>query len=73
MLRTSVVPTDPEGGRRRERDPSEAERRSTSARCPDENIEAFYKELAKVIDDPAGAGRTAPADAAGVARLEARH
>jgi len=53
VLRTSVVPTILKAGVGANVIPSEAEATLDIRALPDENIEAFYKELAKVIDDPA--------------------
>jgi acetylornithine deacetylase/succinyl-diaminopimelate desuccinylase-like protein len=52
ILRTSVVPTVIEAGFRRNVIPSEAKAILDIRMLPDENVEAFYAELAKVIDDP---------------------
>jgi acetylornithine deacetylase/succinyl-diaminopimelate desuccinylase-like protein len=52
ILRTSVVPTVIEAGFRRNVIPSEARAILDIRMLPDENVEAFYAELAKVIDDP---------------------
>src|SRR5436190_11343609 len=53
MLRTSVVPTILKAGVGANVIPSEAEATLDIRALPDENIEAFYTELAKVIGDPA--------------------
>jgi acetylornithine deacetylase/succinyl-diaminopimelate desuccinylase-like protein len=52
VLRTSVVPTIIEGGFRRNVVPSEARAMLDIRMLPDEDVEAFYARLAKVIDDP---------------------
>ena len=51
-LRTSVVPTIINGGFRRNVIPSEATAVLDIRMLPDEDVEAFYDELATVIDDP---------------------
>jgi acetylornithine deacetylase/succinyl-diaminopimelate desuccinylase-like protein len=53
MLRTSVVPTMLKAGVGANVIPSEAEATLDIRALPDENVQAFYAELAKVIDDPA--------------------
>ena len=53
MLRTSVVPTILKAGVGANVIPSEAEATLDIRALPDENIDAFYTELAKVIGDPA--------------------
>jgi acetylornithine deacetylase/succinyl-diaminopimelate desuccinylase-like protein len=53
MLRTSVVPTMLKAGVGANVIPSEAEATLDIRILPGENIEQFYTELAKVIDDPA--------------------
>jgi acetylornithine deacetylase/succinyl-diaminopimelate desuccinylase-like protein len=53
MLRTSVVPTILKAGVGANVIPSEAEATLDIRALPDENIEAFYAEMAKVIGDPA--------------------
>lgn len=53
MLRTSVVPTLLKAGVGANVIPSEAEATLDIRALPDENIQAFYAEMAKVIDDPA--------------------
>jgi acetylornithine deacetylase/succinyl-diaminopimelate desuccinylase-like protein len=53
MLRTSVVPTLLKAGVGANVIPSEAEATLDIRALPDENIEAFYTELARVIGDPA--------------------
>ena len=53
MLRTSVVPTMLKAGVGANVIPSEAEATLDIRALPDENVEAFYAELAKVINDPA--------------------
>src|SRR5438105_1713139 len=52
-LRTSVVPTILKAGVGANVIPSEAEATLDIRALPDENIEAFYAALAKVINDPA--------------------
>ena len=52
MLRTSVVPTMLKAGVGANVIPSEAEATLDIRALPDENIEKFYAEMAKVIDDP---------------------
>ena len=53
MLRTSVVPTILKAGVGANVIPSEAEATLDIRALPDENIDAFYAELTKVIGDPA--------------------
>jgi acetylornithine deacetylase/succinyl-diaminopimelate desuccinylase-like protein len=53
MLRTSVVPTILKAGVGANVIPSEAEATLDIRALPDENIDAFYTEMAKVIADPA--------------------
>ena len=53
MLRTSVVPTILKAGVGANVIPSEAEATLDIRALPDENIDAFYAQLAKVINDPA--------------------
>jgi len=53
MLRTSVVPTILKAGVGANVIPSEAEATLDIRALPDENIEGFYAEMAKVINDPA--------------------
>ena len=53
MLRTSVVPTILKAGVGANVIPSEAEATLDIRALPDENIDAFYAEMAKVIADPA--------------------
>ena len=53
MLRTSVVPTMLKAGVGANVIPSEAEATLDIRALPDENVEAFYQQLTKVIDDPA--------------------
>jgi len=53
MLRTSVVPTLLKAGVGANVIPSEAEATLDIRALPDENIDAFYAEMAKVIGDPA--------------------
>jgi acetylornithine deacetylase/succinyl-diaminopimelate desuccinylase-like protein len=53
MLRTSVVPTILRAGVGANVIPSEAEATLDIRALPDENIEQFYAEMAKVIADPA--------------------
>ena len=52
VLRTSVVPTIVSGGFRRNVIPSEAEATLDIRALPDEDPEAFYEALVKVIDEP---------------------
>ena len=52
LLRTSVVPTMISGGFRRNVIPTEAEVTLDIRGLPDENPEAFYRDLAGVINDP---------------------
>jgi acetylornithine deacetylase/succinyl-diaminopimelate desuccinylase-like protein len=52
MLRTSVVPTMLKAGVGANVIPSEAEATLDIRTLPDENIQNFYAEMAKVIDDP---------------------
>jgi acetylornithine deacetylase/succinyl-diaminopimelate desuccinylase-like protein len=52
MLRTSVVPTMLKAGVGANVIPSEAEATLDIRALPDENIEAFYKMMAQVINDP---------------------
>jgi acetylornithine deacetylase/succinyl-diaminopimelate desuccinylase-like protein len=60
MLRTSVVPTMLKAGVGPNVIPSEAEATLDIRAVPDENIDAFYAELAKVIADPAVAIERVP-------------
>jgi acetylornithine deacetylase/succinyl-diaminopimelate desuccinylase-like protein len=53
MLRTSVVPTILKAGVGANVIPSEAEATLDIRALPDENVQAFYAEMAKVIADPA--------------------
>lgn len=53
MLRTSVVPTIIDGGFRRNVIPSTAEAMLDIRMLPDEDVEGFYAELGKLIDNPA--------------------
>jgi acetylornithine deacetylase/succinyl-diaminopimelate desuccinylase-like protein len=53
MLRTSVVPTLLKAGVGANVIPSEAEATLDVRALPDENIDAFYAEMAKLIADPA--------------------
>lgn len=53
MLRTSVVPTMLKAGVGANVIPSEAEATLDIRALPDENVERFYAEMAKVIADPA--------------------
>jgi len=53
MLRTSVVPTILKAGVGANVIPSEAEATLDIRALPDENIEAFYAEMSKVVGDPA--------------------
>jgi acetylornithine deacetylase/succinyl-diaminopimelate desuccinylase-like protein len=52
-LRTSVVPTIMDAGFRKNVIPSEGSAMLDIRMLPDENVEAFYRELARVIDNPA--------------------
>ena len=52
ILRTSVVPTVIDAGFRRNVIPSEASAILDIRMLPDEDVEGFYENLAKVIDDP---------------------
>jgi acetylornithine deacetylase/succinyl-diaminopimelate desuccinylase-like protein len=52
LLRTSVVPTIMSAGFRRNVIPSEAEATFDIRALPDENADAFYGEIARVVDDP---------------------
>jgi acetylornithine deacetylase/succinyl-diaminopimelate desuccinylase-like protein len=52
VLRTSVVPTIIEGGFRKNVVPSEASAMLDIRMLPDEDVDAFYAQLAEVIDDP---------------------
>ena len=72
MLRTSVVPTLLKAGVGANVIPSEAEATLDIRALPDENIDAFYAEMAKVIADPAVADRAPSAAAATLAGVEAR-
>ena len=60
MLRTSVVPTMLNAGVGPNVIPSEAEATLDIRAVPDENIDAFYAELARVIADPAVAIERVP-------------
>jgi acetylornithine deacetylase/succinyl-diaminopimelate desuccinylase-like protein len=60
MLRTSVVPTMLKAGVGPNVIPSEAEATLDIRAVPDENIDAFYAELARVIADPAVAIERVP-------------
>jgi acetylornithine deacetylase/succinyl-diaminopimelate desuccinylase-like protein len=53
MLRTSVVPTILKAGFRMNVIPSEAEATIDVRALPDENVEKFFEEMKKVINDPA--------------------
>ena len=53
MLRTSVVPTILKAGVGANVIPSEAEATIDIRALPDENLDAFYAQMAKVIGDPA--------------------
>ena len=53
MLRTSVVPTMLKAGVGPNVIPSDAEATIDIRALPDENVPAFYAEMAKIIDDPA--------------------
>jgi acetylornithine deacetylase/succinyl-diaminopimelate desuccinylase-like protein len=52
VLRTSVVPTIIEGGFRRNVIPSKASAMLDIRMLPDEDVGAFFEQLAAVIDDP---------------------
>lgn len=52
LLRTSVVPTIINAGFRKNVIPSEATAMLDIRMLPDEDVEAFYAQLAEVIDDP---------------------
>jgi len=52
ISRTSVVPTVMDAGFRKNVIPSEASAILDIRMLPDEDVESFYAELAKVIDDP---------------------
>jgi acetylornithine deacetylase/succinyl-diaminopimelate desuccinylase-like protein len=52
-LRTSVVPTILDAGFRRNVIPSRAEAMLDIRMLPDEDVDAFYAEMAKIIDNPA--------------------
>jgi acetylornithine deacetylase/succinyl-diaminopimelate desuccinylase-like protein len=60
MLRTSVVPTILKAGVGANVIPSEAEATLDIRALPDENIDAFYAEMGKVIGDPAVAIERVP-------------
>ena len=53
MLRTSITPTIIQGGFRNNVIPAEAEATLDIRALPDENLDAFFAELRRVIDDPA--------------------
>lgn len=53
MLRTSVVPTILKAGFRMNVIPSEAEATIDIRVLPDENVEKFFEEMKKVVNDPA--------------------
>lgn len=53
MLRTSVVPTILDAGFRMNVIPSEAEATIDVRMLPDEDIDAFYREIDRVVGDPA--------------------
>jgi acetylornithine deacetylase/succinyl-diaminopimelate desuccinylase-like protein len=53
MLRTSVVPTIIDGGFRRNVVPSTAEAMLDIRMLPDEDVEGFFADLGKLIDNPA--------------------
>lgn len=53
MLRTSVVPTILKGGFRMNVIPSEAEATIDVRALPDEDVDKFYDEMKKVVNDPA--------------------
>jgi acetylornithine deacetylase/succinyl-diaminopimelate desuccinylase-like protein len=52
-LRTSVVPTILDAGFRRNVIPSKAEAMLDIRMLPDEDVEAFYEQMAAIIDNPA--------------------
>ncbi|ADW70257.1 M20/M25/M40 family metallo-hydrolase [Granulicella tundricola] len=52
MLHTSVVPTVLKAGFKSNVIPSEAEAQIDIRALPDENMPAFYAQMAKIIDDP---------------------
>ncbi len=52
MLHTTVVPTVLKGGFKSNVIPAEAEAQIDIRALPDENIAAFYAQMAKIIDDP---------------------
>ena len=53
MLRTSITPTIIQGGFRNNVIPAEAEATLDIRALPDENLDAFFAELRRVVDDPA--------------------
>ena len=53
MLRTSITPTIIQGGFRNNVIPAEAEATLDIRALPDENLDAFFAELRRVLDDPA--------------------
>ncbi len=53
MLRTSITPTIIRGGFRNNVIPAEAEATLDIRALPDEDLDAFFAELRRVIDDPA--------------------
>lgn len=53
MLHTTVVPTVLKGGFKSNVVPAEAEAQIDIRALPDEDLTAFYAQMAKVIDDPA--------------------
>ena len=53
MLRTSITPTIIQGGFRNNVIPAEAEAMLDIRALPDENLDEFFEELRRVIDDPA--------------------
>jgi acetylornithine deacetylase/succinyl-diaminopimelate desuccinylase-like protein len=52
MLHTTVVPTVLKGGFKSNVIPAEAEAQIDVRALPDENITAFYAQMAQIIDDP---------------------
>ena len=73
MLRTSVVPTMLKAGVGPNVIPSEAEATLDIRALPDEDIDKFYAEMAKVIADPAVKIVADAADPSAVAGVENRH
>jgi acetylornithine deacetylase/succinyl-diaminopimelate desuccinylase-like protein len=53
MLRTSITPTIIQGGFRNNVIPAEAEATLDIRALPDENLDAFFAELRRLINDPA--------------------